>query len=539
MHAETYKNIDKMYDKLTYFDQYGGSLFLFFIVSILVLLGLSYCIVMINLQPIQDNWVNERCKPYIMPFAGIINKPQDTSAMDYTQQNFQYCMQNVVKDVTGTAVQPMTFVVNILNSMANIIKESINAVRNMFNKVRTQLQEVTQEIMGRLGNIMIPLQQIIISMRDILGKVQGIMTASLFTLLGSYYTLQSLMGAIAQFIVTILIALAATIAVMWLAPFTWATAASMTVIFISIAIPMTMILDFMMQYLHVGSSLQIPTIQCFDEDTLLEMEDGTKKKIVDIQIGEKLVGGNRVNTKFKVDASRSVMYDLDGILVSDSHLVQLQDGSWVRVSQHPLARKLAFYWKPYLYCFNTDSKMIQVGSFCFSDWDEVVEPANLNTFLKKINSYYQIKKEIFKEEVHHYLNCGFKETTLIPLENGGSKEIQSIEIGDVLENGEKVVGVVEMDETHLNTQLLFHLGIQGKIEGSCNLFILDKRKRKTNLWNLDKKITITKGNNMKLFHLLTDTQTFFINTIQFLDYNASIDQILENPKQKKLSMNYV
>ena len=53
-------------------------------------------------------------------------------------------------------------------------------------------------------NMMIPLQQIIIGMRDMLSKIQGTLTASLFTLLGSYYTLRSLMGAIAQLIITIL-----------------------------------------------------------------------------------------------------------------------------------------------------------------------------------------------------------------------------------------------------------------------------------------------------------------------------------------------
>lgn len=91
----------------------------------------------------------------------------------------------------------------------------------MINKVRLQIQAVAEEIMGRIINVTIPLQQIIISLKDILAKVQGTMTASLFTLLGSYYTLKALMGAIAQFIVTILIALAIMVAMLWIVPLTW------------------------------------------------------------------------------------------------------------------------------------------------------------------------------------------------------------------------------------------------------------------------------------------------------------------------------
>jgi hypothetical protein len=505
-HPQTFKKIDQMYDKLSYSEKYGTSIFFFFVLSLVLFLGISYCIVMINLQPIQDDWIHNRCKPYIIPFAGIINTPIGTSAMDYTSQNFQYCMQNIIKDVTGEAVQPITFVVKILNSLANIIKESINAVRNMFNKVRTQIQSVTQEVMGRLGNMMVPLQQIIISMRDLLGKVQGLMTASLYTLLGSYYTLQSLMGAIAQFIIIILIALAAMIAVLWLVPFTWATAASLTVVFIAIAIPMAMILDFMLNSLHVTPDLQIPTIQCFDENTLILMEDGNYKKIVDIQNGEKLVGGNIVNTKIKVDASRSQLYTLGKIIVSDSHLVK-HDEKWVRVSQHPLAIKVAFYEKPYLYCLNTSSKMIYVDDFCFSDWDEMVN----------YKKWEQIYENI--PHVHKYLNAGFHENTPIVMKKGNKKKIQSIEIGDLLKNGEKVIGVVEIDGTQVYEHYLIDLGIHGKIEGGGNLCFSD---------DLDKTKKVKLFKEKRLFHLLTDTKSFYVNQVKFQDYNASVDDFLEN-----------
>lgn len=506
-----------MYDKLTYSDKYGTSIFFFFILSLLLLLGISYCIVMIYLQPIQDNWVNMRCKPFIIPFAGMINKPEDISSTDYTKQNFQYCMQNIIKDVTAVAVQPITFVVNILNSLANIIRDSINAVRNMFNKIRTQLQSVVEEVMGRLGNMMVPLQQIIITMRDILSKVQGLMTASLYTLLGSYYTLQSLMGAIAQFIIIILIAMAAMIAVFWLVPFTWGTASSLTVVFIAIAIPMTLILNFMLQYLHVTPDLKIPTVQCFDEDTMIQMEDGTYKKIIDIEIGEKLIGekliggkligGNTVNTKIKVDASRSKMYLLGNIIVSDSHLVKF-GSDWIRVSQHPLAKRLAFYEKKYLYCLNTTTKMIQIGDFCFSDWDEIVNYKKWEDIL--IDNTY----------IHKFLNSGFHGNTPIMLKNKTEIPIRFIKIGDLLENGEKVIGLVELDGTFVHEHYFIDLGIHGKIEGGGNLSYST---------DLDKtKVLKPWESEEKLFHLLTDKKCFYVKRVKFYDYNASVDEFLEN-----------
>jgi hypothetical protein len=104
------------------------------------------------------------------------------------------------------------------------------------------------------------------------------MTAGLFTMLGSYYTLKALMGAIAQFIISILIALAVMIAIFWIFPFTWGVAATSTSIFVALAIPMAIILAFMVDVLHVNTSYSIPKIKCFDKNTIIDMTafgDGT------------------------------------------------------------------------------------------------------------------------------------------------------------------------------------------------------------------------------------------------------------------------
>ena len=366
------QNIMKMYEKLNYFDQYGGSVILFIIITIILILIISYCLIMVNAQPIIDDWPNQRCKPNIIPFAGFITHPEGISASDYTSQNFTYCTQNILSSVTGLAVEPLTFVTNTLNKMAEMIKNDIQSVRAMFDKVRTMFQQVTQEIMGRIINFTIPLQQIVISFKDLLSKIQGTMTAGLFTLLGSYYTLKSLMGAIAQFIITILIALAVMIAVFWIVPFTWGAAIANTVIFIAIAIPMAIILAFMIDVLHVKTSLGIPKVKCFDKDTEIIMNDGSIKKISEIKVGDILLENNEVTACIKVETKGSSVYYLDDITVSDSHIVKYL-GKWIPVSKHPDAIKYLTYTEPYLYCLNTSKKIIKINGTIFTDWDEIYD----------------------------------------------------------------------------------------------------------------------------------------------------------------------
>jgi hypothetical protein len=527
------QNIKKMYEKLNYFDQYGGSVVLFIIITIILSLIVSYCIIMINAQPIIDDWPNQRCKPNIIPFAGYITHPEGVTASEYTQQNFTYCTQNILSSITGIAVEPITFTINIFNQMAESIKEDIQSIRAMFDKVRSMFQEISQEIMGRIMNIMIPLQQIIISFRDLIGKIQGTMTAGLFTLLGSYYTLKSLMGAIAQFIITILITLAVMIAIMWIIPFTWGFAISNTVIFIAIAIPMAIILAFMIDVLQVQTNLSIPHVKCFDKNTIISMNDGTKRKICDIKNGDILIGNNEVTACIKVTTKGSHVYKLNNIIVSDSHIVKY-NYKWIPVSKHPESIKIDFYNEPYLYCLNTANKTININDIEFTDWDELYDDdiENIkNNDIIKFNELY---------DIHTFLDGGFSGSTKIKLKDKSYKEIKDILVGDILENGENVYGLVKINGTNIGEQCKYNLGKKLVFEGGSNITICDKKILTNTTLDLDScNKHLLKIKHDELYHLLTDTKTFYIEDIRFYDYNASIDLFLDKNRGKLLSMKYV
>jgi len=508
--------ITKLYDNLNYFDQYSGSFIIFIVITITLILLISYFYTLINIQPIIDDWPNQRCKPNIMPFAGLITHPEGITSSDYTYQNFNYCTQNILSNITGTAVQPLTYVTNILQVIANSIKQSIQQVRSMFDKVRTSMKNVTEEIMGRLINITIPLQQIIISVRDLVSKMQGVMTGGLFTLLGSYYTLKSLMGAIAQFIITILIALAAMIAGFWAFPFTWGAAIANTAIFVAISIPMAIILAFMVDVLKVKTSLKIPKVKCFDLNTPIQLNDGTFKQIIDINVGDILKNNNKVTAKIKVSTEGSEMYYLNGIIVSDTHIVQYKN-KWIHIKEHPKAIKFTHYTKPYLYCLNTTNKLIQINGLLFNDWDDIYYNENYKQIVKHIlTSINKINN------IHNYLDYGFSEDTLIKLHNGSSVEISKINVNDLLENGEKVYGIVEINVDNLN-ELGFkkcNLGDNKFVDGFNIHLCFKNNLDENNIINLNYKPN-------KLFNLLTDNGTFKIHNSLFFDYNYAIDRFLE------------
>jgi hypothetical protein len=550
-------NIKKMYENLTYFDQYGFSFILFIIITILLMVFFGSCIALANIQPIKQDWANQRCKPYIIPIAGFINKPDNMSFNDFTSQNFNYCAQNILKGITGFAVEPLTFVTKNITKLVNYIKEAINDIRALTNRTRNFFITVVQEIMGRLLNVIIPLQQIIIKFKDFAAKVQGTMTAGLLTTFGAYVTLKSFLGVIVKFIVTILITMVAMIAVFWIFPFTWGTAIAGTAVFVAVSIPFAILLTFMTNVLGISTGIsipklkKIPKLKCFDKNTRITMNNGVCKTISEIEVGEKIEGNNLITAKIVVETKGSVMYNLNGIIVSDSHLVKYNN-KWGRVDEHPHAVKIEQYSEPYLYCINVENKVIEINGNVFTDWDEIyddelekiknVKIKNVMFNSNKTLNYSMDRLNVNNSDIHRYLDAGFEKNTQITLKNGVIKNIKNISIGDILENGERVYGCVEIDGANLLEQAIYNLAKNRFVSGGSNLNICDKSLGFTSTLELDKKYKKFKKDNEredKLYHLLTDSQSFHINGVKFYDYNSCIDLFLEKYRAKLLSMKYV
>lgn len=524
------KKLITMYENLNYLDQYGGSIVILIFVSIIIFLFVSFCISKSNSQLLIDDWPNQRCSPAVIPFAGFITHPEGVSSFEYTQQNFTYCTQQILTSITAPIVSPLVYITSILNTISGSIVGSIQAIREMFLVIREAVMSFVNAIISRLVNIMIPLQQIILGGKDILNKMMGVMTTIMFSMLGAYYSLKSLLGAVAQFISNTLIALAIVIATLWAlaafppaAAFSVPTAIAFSVVFLLTSIPFAVMLIMMKVILNV-EGYPIPKLKCFDKNTQIVMNDGSKKPIPDIKVGEILCDNNEVTAIICVETEGSVMYWLHGILVSDSHIVNYRD-KWLPVSKHPDAIKCVEYNEPYLYCLNTTNKTIVINNITFTDWDEIYssDTEYKNSFLSKI--FTDIKSSGL-EVIHENLDGGFEESTPVKLANGEYRKIKEVKIGDKLVNGEKVYGIVEINGANVDRQYKFILG-ENIIEGGPNLVFYDSEKSKnSSTLEVTTKFKVEKKHR-KLYHLLTDKKTFTICNIQFCDYNAAIDIFLE------------
>ena len=482
----TTEYVNELYDKMSYLDMYGSTVVLFIALTLFIFCIYTFFQAIQKREALVNDWTNQRCNPKYIPFAGYINAPDGKTAFEYTGENFQFCMQNILVNISGNILKPIEFLLTGVTNFFFMLSGTLNQIRTVLSVLRDNIANFVQEILNRLLITIIPLQTIMAKVMDMFKKIQGVMMGTLYTMLGAYLTLKSLMGAMMELVIRVLVIMTIIIIGLWASgPMLWPLAASSSVAYLGISIPLALVLYFMSEVLHIKTSAIPKLRRCFDKGTLIKMYDGSFKKISEVEPGQLMENGTKITSKFKVDASNLKMYKLHDIIVSESHIVKY-NGQWIQIGDHPDAKK-EIYNEPFLYCLNTNSKEITINGIIFSDWDELYGK-DLEHVLKYISDYKEVLNPIDRENIHKHLEVGLDADTNIYLNDNTKTNIKNIKIGDKLSTKGTVYGIVEI------------LNPKGK---------------------------------GKVFHLLTTNKLFEIDGKIIRDYNDAVDSILTSTKPFK------
>lgn len=377
------------------------SIFVTIVGIILWIAAVSTIYAYMNLDYIRSHWNTEKCKPSGIMIGG--------------KENLDECVKSVLKEVVGKSTLPLTYGSLALSQIFLDLSKGVQQLRVMFDYLRVSITNITKEIFGRIVALMIPLQSMFITVKDMFARLYAVFATSLYMGLATILTMKKVLEMILTFVIVILISLAALIVIMWIFPFSWAIAATFTAIFVSISVPLVMFAAAVGKVTDLG----IPKIPakphvCFDKYTKLVLYDNTIKPIYKIKIGDVLQDGSIVLSKLKLRKDYSVMYYLNGILVSGTHLVKYNN-TWIPVSFHPKAIELISYKRKNLYCLNTSSGFIHIMGNLFTDWNEMLE-----------DDFTYIVKN-----------------TPIELYGGDIIPVQNVKLGYVLSSGKVVTGFVK------------------------------------------------------------------------------------------------
>ena len=544
----TFKKINDLYNKTGFLDKYGADIWLAVIISLVFFCITAYYYVLNNLEPIKADWSNQKCSPLVLPFAGLINKGPNDTTLDFTSKNFTGCIQTILTNIIGMAFQPVYYIMKTLTTAFADMLASVNTIRAMFDRVRDSIKAFSSETMGRTLNITLPIVQMLIGIKSMGAKMTGVLTGSLYTLFGSYLTMQSLFLFIIELITIILIALVAIIVVFLIISFIpffglWAipVAATNIAIMILILIPTILIQIFMSNVLDL-STRSVPGVpRCFAGGTVIEVICNNNKRertFATIEVGDVLKNGEIVTAIMKFSASEQQLYSLAGVQVTGEHRVFHPTRGWLKVKNHPDSVLLQHFTEPFVYCLGTNTKTFTLGQHLYSDWDDIDEDVIkcLQAKCPKYKSTQDIHtqdihtQDIHTQDIHTHLDNGFVASSLVALPNGASIPIEHIQVNDYLADGEQVLGIIKIDASDLPDLYEYKVNettLYGYNMNICNRNICNRNICNTKLCLAENLLSLKVHQREKyLYQLLTDTGTFKINGIKVHDYNYGIDKYL-------------
>lgn len=243
---------------------------------------------------------------------------------DNIEQDFVYCIQSMQTNFMGYLLQPINYIINSLTSMGGEFTQSLDFIRTMISSMRSMITSIIQNVFGVFLNLVIEFQKITIGIKDLVGKIIGIMTTVMYLIDGSVKTMQST----------------------WNGP--------------------------------PGQMVQALGGMCFQPDTKIKLKNGTVVMMKDLNLGDILENGSRVDVVMKVDNKFDEPYyvipnkGVDGsdIYVTGTHMIFSKAlNRYIAVKDHPdshITNKKDNWFSSLI----TDNHKIKIGEHAFWDWED-------------------------------------------------------------------------------------------------------------------------------------------------------------------------
>lgn len=178
--------INKIYQKNTYLERYGGSLVFSIFAVLCVALYFTYMHIENNSATIRTHWSKHKCNPLYMPFAGIIMNPKNMSKLDFSIQNFSDCSQIIMKDIMQVVLAPIEASSILIGASVSILTgvmgSFMGAVFNLRDALGGGLGK-TSEKQSSVATTVIKLTNIV---KNFLSKGEGVLATTTYIFFSVY-----------------------------------------------------------------------------------------------------------------------------------------------------------------------------------------------------------------------------------------------------------------------------------------------------------------------------------------------------------------
>jgi len=479
------------------------------IITIIVVLFVYGCIYAnilgVNFKEyIDNNWVSLKNNIFILPFSGFLGKGKGKNIFSKTIYNIYSFFHSIFKNFISFFIKPFVFFFEIVSKLLKNITNTLLKFRIMAQVFRNLFQRTVEKTADTLSNSYAAIIYLQEKLKVIIKK-----QSALFALFNEYN--KSMNFILYSFIKGPIPKFAA-----WMPKY-----ATMMMAFLGACVACIV----------GGPFTKIVTCPvcavCFDEDTLIDMEDNSnKRKIKDIFIGYNIKEGGKIKGIINIQSKNIDMYSYNNVLVSGSHLVY-ENSIWKRVENSDIGKKILYNDNKNLICLITENNKIYSNNIIFSDYQETNDISIRYDISNMILNYLNYKNLSNKAnylpdmgEINNYsYNLGFSKNTIIQINKNKFKYIQDIDIGDNISDN-VVLGRVILDSKNIkfyNYKGIISSGTQLVYENDIWIEVYkSKYSYEVNF------------NDIYIYHIITDKNIININGILFRDFCETHDKTINN-----------
>lgn len=174
-----FKNIDKIYNKVSYFQRNGLDVFITIIIILSMISAIVYFTLLNNLQKIRANWEIERCNPIYMPFVSIINPDPNKTPDQQVSDNINNCISNGIKDSTASATKSFYDRLELFTELKNNFFNSMSFISSLFKALFRAIQSIIAKLLEFLNKIIFGITNLFITIRSIVYQIIGVMAVKI------------------------------------------------------------------------------------------------------------------------------------------------------------------------------------------------------------------------------------------------------------------------------------------------------------------------------------------------------------------------
>jgi hypothetical protein len=371
------------------------------IIILVIIIGtIGYGLILYSTKKkeILENWPDYRCKPYILPIAGMINSNVSTT------ENYSHCLSSQNTSLFKTLLGPIYAIIDLITGILDKLIKSNQDIRRFIWRLRKNMRDMANNAFLKLRNTYIRLFYFFNRVKRLFLKL-FFMFRNLFNVIKYiFYTFGSLWNGI---------------------PF-----------------------------------VLIRFLLCFDEKTKIKMNNNEYKMIKDIQVNDILFNNNKVISKLLIETNNTQMYKFHGNIISENQVV-LYNNSWIKIKDINDQYNIPIfnYNKPFIYCLTTEQGTIVLENNVLTRdyWEVETKNELMNVYVKKLGLKDKINCDIrrlggfywkteVKLEYGDYMRIGDIRPGMVLF--GGNRVIKIVRvnknIGEIYEkegyNGEKIIG---------------------------------------------------------------------------------------------------